>query len=715
MSQENSRDQGPLPKMRWPRPLAFFAIALATVVASLAFLDTDAISEEICGTVFMPHGHCYLWMPELLWLHVLSDASIALAYLIIPTALIYFIAKREGLYASKAVYLFSAFILLCGLSHAFEVYSIWYANYWLSGSVKAATAAVSLATATYLLKNVPRFLIVPLPHEFQQTQQRLKEESHSRASIESKLNERERLFELALTSGLDAFLLLRVQEGPRRGDNAFSIVALNWRAEQLLGLERSAAIGRVLAADMPLLSSSGILRACKVAALTRKPFELEFQADEASEWFYCQGVPVRDSLSLSIRNISQRKRAEQELESTQRKLQARVSEQSAELWRSESRYKLLTDFIYSAVWLTDEHGRVTTPIPSFEQLTGFAWEDYKGFGWLQAYAEQDREALRSGWQEAVQSGTPFEIEAGIWSAASRSYLPAQVKGLPIRDENGEILEWMGAIYDLSLIKKQEITLASYARSLQAKNQYLEEFAHVASHDLQEPLRKIRIFGDLLQEELGDQLSPDAASHVKAMQSASARMSALIQDLLRYSQIENGSHQPRLIELRDVIDYALSNLEIHIKETKAQIEIGPLPEVYADMRQLGQLFQNLVSNAIKYSQTGKNPQIEIGCETVDGSQLQSGFGDIIAERYHRIWVKDNGIGFNERYAETIFQPFKRLHGQGAYSGTGIGLSICKKIVERHAGILKAQSQEGQGSTFEVFLPAPKRPKNQEKPD
>jgi signal transduction histidine kinase len=243
--------------------------------------------------------------------------------------------------------------------------------------------------------------------------------------------------------------------------------------------------------------------------------------------------------------------------------------------------------------------------------------------------------------------------------------------------------------------------------LKSMNENLENFAYVASHDLNEPLRKIRTFGDLIKSELElEDFDKDTIeSHLSRMQDASKRMQQLIQDLLSYSRVTRQYDLAENINLNEVVDSVLSDLEIPIQELKAEIDIQELPRnIKADAIQMRQLFQNLISNALKFHKSGDQPKINIEATKISASELPIEELRLNGQNsYWKISVRDNGIGFEQKYADKIFAVFQRLHGRSNYEGTGIGLSICKKICENHKGAISAISKEGEGATFFVFLP------------
>ncbi|MBD2755883.1 PAS domain-containing protein [Spirosoma sp. BT704] len=240
--------------------------------------------------------------------------------------------------------------------------------------------------------------------------------------------------------------------------------------------------------------------------------------------------------------------------------------------------------------------------------------------------------------------------------------------------------------------------------LKRSNENLQQFAYIASHDLQEPLRKIQQFGDLLRTRFAPSSSEELV-YLERMQSAASRMSTLIRDLLNFSRISTQRDTSTAVSLTTVLQTVLADLELTIQDSGAQIKVDTLPTIYGDSIQLGQLFQNLLSNALKFHKPGIAPHIDVTTRLIETTELPSTIKPTrLANRYHRIDVVDNGVGFDEKYLDRIFQVFQRLHGKSEFAGTGIGLAICKKVATNHGGDITAISQLNQGSTFSVYLPA-----------
>jgi signal transduction histidine kinase len=251
-------------------------------------------------------------------------------------------------------------------------------------------------------------------------------------------------------------------------------------------------------------------------------------------------------------------------------------------------------------------------------------------------------------------------------------------------------------------KRAEAALARQAQELSRSNSELEQFAYVASHDLQEPLRKILAFGDRLKIKHSQSLNEQGRDYVERMHAAATRMQALITDLLTLSRVTTRTQPFAPVDLADIMRTVASDMEVRIQQLNGQVHIDQLPTIEADPMQMSQLFQNLIGNALKFHREAEPPIVRIWGRMVqpdDETQQKNGFN----QQFCQIKVEDNGIGFEEKYLDRIFEPFQRLHERGRYEGTGMGLAICRKIVERHGGAITARSTPGQGTAFLVTLP------------
>jgi signal transduction histidine kinase len=259
------------------------------------------------------------------------------------------------------------------------------------------------------------------------------------------------------------------------------------------------------------------------------------------------------------------------------------------------------------------------------------------------------------------------------------------------------------------VQERTAQLTAMNMELERSNRELQDFAFVASHDLQEPLRKIQAFGDLLKTEYQQTLGEEGRDFVERMQAASGRMNTLINDLLTFSRVTTRAQPFTLVDLTKVAQEVLRDLETRVQQTGGRVEIGALPEIEADPLQMRQLLQNLIGNALKFYRPGVAPIVKLDSHCVSENDEVRGEVDGLGEPseaangFCQIAVTDNGIGFEEKYLDRIFTPFQRLHGRSEYEGTGMGLSVCRKIVERHGGAITARSQPGVGSAFLITLP------------
>lgn len=251
--------------------------------------------------------------------------------------------------------------------------------------------------------------------------------------------------------------------------------------------------------------------------------------------------------------------------------------------------------------------------------------------------------------------------------------------------------------NISEIKQQEQVLQQHTHRLERANAELQQFAYVASHDLQEPLRKIEAFGDRLISRCGEQLDDNGRLYTDRMMNASSRMRQLINDLLSYSRVGTQSPVTNLVDLAQIARDVVSDIEESILEKSGRVIIGDLPTIQADATQIRQLLQNLLSNSIKYSDPERPPVVEIHHEPSDDGMCH-------------LQITDNGIGFEQQHAEKIFEVFQRLHGRSEFAGTGIGLATCRRIVDRHHGKISAISEPGVGSLFSIVLPV-EQPKSE----
>ncbi len=300
---------------------------------------------------------------------------------------------------------------------------------------------------------------------------------------------------------------------------------------------------------------------------------------------------------------------------------------------------------------------------------------------------------------ALLTGSFLLVVVGLLWLLQRQSLPGEIWGLALMSAGLAVgMAWAmialrrdikARIRSEEALKIREMESRRLVEQLSLSNEDLEQFAYVASHDLQEPLHKVRSFTELLMKNHAACLDETGRDYLERMHGASVRMQQMIENLLDLSRVTTRAEPFKPVDLGKIFNDVVSDLEIVIKKQGAVVLTGKLPVIEADPSQMQQLFANLINNGLKYHGDEVKPVIRVYCEE--------------SEEYVRILMEDNGIGFEEKYTERIFLPFERLHGRGRYTGLGIGLAICRKIVRRHGGYITARSSPGQGSVFIVHLP------------
>jgi PAS domain S-box-containing protein len=368
---------------------------------------------------------------------------------------------------------------------------------------------------------------------------------------------------------------------------------------------------------------------------------------------------------------------------------------------SEENFRSLTHALPQLVWVTDARGKQEYVTDRWREYTGLEPRDI--LTWANIVHPDDSGALAENWMTCLKNGTTYKGEARLRNKDGL-YRWFHVHGEPIRNEKNEIIQWVGAFTDIHEQKmaeellrqseeKLEFLVKKRTEQLERSNEDLQQFAHVASHDLKEPIRKIKIFTDLLEIELSPNENENAKLYLTKIKSATDRMLLMMEGVLHYAALDGYRYDREKLDLNEIIRAIQTDLETVIQRKSALIVSDPLPEIPGYAILIYQLFYNLISNALKFSRPDKPPRIEIRY-----SQQMTDYKPMAV-----IVVKDNGIGFEPRDAEKIFYSFSRLNAKEDYEGTGLGLSLCKKIVSRHQGYISASGEPGVGAEFTVKLP------------
>lgn len=621
--------------------------------------------------MYIPHGHCYLWQRNLVGLHVIGDGLIALAYYSIPITLLYFVHKRQDVPFKRVFWLFSAFIISCATTHLMGIVTLWYPIYWISGLIKAITALISIYTALVIIPMLLQALTLPSPAKLRQINDELADQMIQREDIETSLRETQERFILAVRGSGDGLwdwniLTQEVYYSPRfkqilgyeekEGENNYNFWEYKVHPEDR---------DRVLAAMQNHLEN-------------HVPYAIEYRLRKKSGdycWIYARAQAIWDEtgkptrMAGSISDITDRKRAEEALQ------------------QSEAKYRALIDTTQTGYVVLDQQGIVLDANQEYVRVTGQSnVSDILGKPVLDWIAPYDLERNVAEIQKALVERSVQNLETD-YCHANGTIIPIEINARVIDTDEG--CRILALCRDITERKQARQELKSAIADLARSNQELAQFAYVASHDLREPLRKIRSYSDLLVKRYQGKLDKRADKYIAYITDATQRMQSLISDLLTYSRVSKPELVPERTDLEKILKQTLTDLSPLIKENQAVITSDALPVVNANPTQMAQLLQNLITNGLKF-RTQQPPYLHITA-TREG-------------QFWQIAVQDNGIGIEPQYRDRIFVIFQRLHYREEYPGTGIGLAVCKKIVERHGGQIWVESELGQGSTFYFTLPA-----------
>jgi PAS domain S-box-containing protein len=748
---------------------------------------------------FMPHGYCYNWVPGLVWLHVISDSLIFLAYMTIPFTLIHIARRRKDLPFNWMFVCFGVFIVACGLTHAMEVWNLWHATYWLAGGVKVVTAVASIGTAILLVQLVPRVLKIPSVNALHDVNETLTSQGAAVRASEAKFRgilesapdamviadghgrivlvnaETERLFGYGreeLVGQLVDILVPQRFRGKhpqhREGYTAHPRTRTMGEGRDLWGLRKDKTEFPVEISLSPIETPEGTLISSAIRDVTaNKRAEKAMRASEGkfrgilesapdamviadgngqivfvnaeTEHLFCypreelvgqamemlvperfrqrhpqhrQGYmahprnrlmgegrdlwglrkdntefPVEISLSplespegilvtASIRDISVRKAAEKHLMET-----------AGELGVKHRLLNAVVEGTTDLIYIRDLENRFTLANGACAKIFQRSVNEVVGSSMRDLLPNDSYDAVAKSDQEIVRAGVPCTLEeTAEIDGVTRLFLTT--KG-PYHDADGKIIGTIGISREITERKKAEVHLVKMVGELKRSNEELQQFAYVASHDLQEPLRMVASYTQLLAKRYKGRLDSEADEFIAYAVDGSTRMQELISDLLAYSRAGTEGKALREISSEKALNEAVTNLRATIQESSAVVTNDPLPALLTDDTQLTQVFQNLVGNAIKY-RSAEIPRVHVSA----------------AKNGDKEWVfsvRDNGLGIDPQYFDRIFVLFQRLHGREEFKGTGIGLTICKKIVERLGGRIWVESQPEKGSTFHFTLP------------
>lgn len=370
----------------------------------------------------------------------------------------------------------------------------------------------------------------------------------------------------------------------------------------------------------------------------------------------------------------------------------------------EREYNLQQLLLYApdAIVVIDAASKIMFWNPKAEEIFGWSLEEVQGATLTDKIIPPEyREAHEKGMKRFLQTGESHVLNKTIDITAlnkkgDQFYISLTISTVR---QGGETC-FIAFIRDITKQKLNEIELEGKRKELESSNKELEQFAHVASHDMKEPIRKIKVFGSRIESEFADTLPDKANKYLQKILEAAERLTRMVEGVLNYSMINNNEDSVEAIDFTEIIEQIKNDLELLIQEKNASIQVNSCNQFQGIRFLIYQLFYNLINNSLKFTRDGIQPEIDITCKMINREE----FSD---RKFIEIILRDNGIGFDQEHAERIFNTFTRLNSKDAYEGTGLGLTLCKNIVERHHGSITAEGKPGEGSVFRIIIPEKQR--------
>jgi PAS domain S-box-containing protein len=639
----------------------------------------DALHSLLSSQGFMPHGHCYLWTPGLLWTNIISDSLIALSYFTIPVTLVFFAQRRRDIPFSWVFVAFGVFILACGATHVMDVWTTWNPDYWLLGFVKAATAGASVPTAILLVRLMPQALLIPSPQQLAQVNAQLTAEIAERKRVEQGLRREEERFRKALEHAPIGMAIVSLDGTFAQVNRALCAIVGYDKAElESLNFKH-------ITHTEDLSGNRANMQRMLNGEIDSYQMEKRYlRKDGSTVWVQETSSLLRDDQGHAMHSIAQvqditkRKQAEAELRSSEERVRT-----------SEARLQAFMDHSPSVMFVKDLAGRYVHVNHEFTRVFALSRDQIIAHTDAQLFPAEQAAQFEANDAKVLADDAPIQVEEhALYEDGAHTSLVCK---FPIHDDDRRVAAIGGVVTDITQRKKAELAIRLLNEDLEhrtaqltAANADLELFCYSVAHDLRAPLRHILGFASILTEEHSAQLDTEAQRYLGKVHHGAQQMGHLVDALLSLAKVGQKELALELTPLDGIVRAVLHDLESECAQREVEWNIGTLSSIQCDPRLMKQVFFNLLSNALKYTRPRARAVIEVG-RTGTGAEAV-------------IFVRDNGVGFDMHYASKLFGVFERLHKANDFEGTGVGLAIVERIIRNHGGRIWAEAEPDRGATF-----------------
>lgn len=645
---------------------------------------------ELVRTEFMPHGMCYMWNPATLWANVLGDGFTALAYFLIPGLLVYFVKKRPDIEMKGLFFGFAAFIVSCGVVHVLTMINVWIPLYNLTGAAKIMMAVVSMGTVTLLFLRMPEALELPTPAIVEKVNEQLREEILEKEMLSKKLEAQQK----ELSKTLD--LLMETQEVARIGSWEVDVQAMTCYWSDMVYTIHEVEQGTPIAVEdginffredhKPVIENAvnkgieqnqGWDEECVL--VTAKGNEI---------WTRAIGFPVIVNgevvrLRGLFMDIDSQKRSQiqREVDAEQLRTFIKQAPTAIAMFDNEMKYLVASNQWYKDYGLEGKEIINQSHYDLFPNILDMPeWLEFHKRALAGEVLEKDRDYF------VHEDGSEQWIK---WKLSPWFLNEKEQGGIIIYTEDVtakvKYEEWLQATNT-----QLETEVAKRTQDLSLANNELEAFSYSVSHDLRAPLRAIHGFSGILLEDYSEVLDSEGVRLLNVVKANSVKMGRLIDDILSFSRLGRKNVKSEAIDMNWLVKVVVKEISRAYEDDHYEVTTGDLPQVSGDLTMVQQVLYNLISNAFKYSSKNALIRISVGAEEdVDGD-------------FVKFSIRDNGTGFDMNYYDKLFGVFQRLHANDEFEGTGVGLAIVKRTIEKHGGEIWAESEPGTGSVFYFTL-------------